>query len=85
MFLLATIQYKTFVIYCNPSNMTSTVKRKVRRRDPTRGLNRWVVASVIGESPRVHYRFAPLDIGQSLPFLSLDRAIFVRVISHETA
>jgi hypothetical protein len=35
-------------------------------------------ASIIGEFSGKLYHFAPLDIGEPLPFTTLDRVIFVR-------
>jgi hypothetical protein len=61
--------------------MASTVKRKVRHRDLSRGVNRWVIASVIGENPRVHYRFQLVDHRDAIPFHVADRAVYQRVFA----
>jgi hypothetical protein len=62
--------------------MAKAIKRKVRRRETSRAFNRWVVAPVIGESPRAHYRFELVDVGASLPFSVADRAVYLRAFAN---
>jgi hypothetical protein len=74
--LYGILRYKSCV-----SNMTKT-KRKVRRirHRPSPG---WMsgdgfTASIVGDQSRKLYHFTSLDIGEPLPFQSLERAVFVR-------